>query len=70
MRRSIRATRAARWSASTGRLIGINTAIYSQTGGSVGIGFATPSNIVARIVGPATNGGARAAVARHLHAAR
>src|SRR3954462_6837069 len=29
-----------------GRLIGINTAIYSQTGGSVGIGFATPSNIV------------------------
>ena len=33
-----------------GRLIGINTAIYSQTGGSVGIGFATPSNIVARMV--------------------
>ena len=33
-----------------GRLIGINTAIYSQTGGSVGIGFAIPSNIVARIV--------------------
>src|SRR4030095_2318821 len=28
-----------------GRLVGINTAIYSQTGGSVGIGFATPSNI-------------------------
>src|SRR5712675_1977810 len=33
-----------------GRLIGINTAIYSQTGGSIGIGFATPSNIVARVV--------------------
>jgi len=33
-----------------GRMIGINTAIYSQTGGSVGIGFATPSNIVNRMV--------------------
>jgi len=26
-----------------GRVIGVNTAIYSQTGGSVGIGFAVPS---------------------------
>ena len=40
-----------------GRLIGINTAIYSQSGGSVGIGFATPSNIVARIVAIGENGG-------------
>ena len=40
-----------------GRLIGINTAIYSQTGGSVGIGFATPSNIVARIVALGESGG-------------
>src|SRR5437868_11017687 len=40
-----------------GRLIGINTAIYSQTGGSVGIGFATPSNIVARIVALGETGG-------------
>jgi len=40
-----------------GRLIGINTAIYSQTGGSVGIGFATPSNIVVRIVELGENGG-------------
>ena len=40
-----------------GRLIGINTAIYSQTGGSVGIGFATPSNIVARIVSTGEQGG-------------
>jgi len=40
-----------------GRLIGINTAIYSQTGGSVGIGFATPSNIVARMVATGENGG-------------
>ena len=29
-----------------GRLIGINTAIYSRTGGSIGIGFAIPVNIV------------------------
>jgi serine protease Do len=40
-----------------GRLIGINTAIYSQTGGSVGIGFATPSNIVARMVEIGESGG-------------
>src|SRR5215470_7711377 len=40
-----------------GRLIGINTAIYSQTGGSVGIGFATPSNIVARMVSLGEHGG-------------
>jgi Do/DeqQ family serine protease len=30
----------------SGRLIGINTMIYSQSGGSVGIGFAIPSNLV------------------------
>src|SRR4029077_2880012 len=40
-----------------GRLIGINTAIYSQTGGSVGIGFAPPSNIVTRIVSTGEQGG-------------
>ncbi len=40
-----------------GRLIGINTAIYSQTGGSVGIGFATPSNIVARLIDTGASGG-------------
>ena len=40
-----------------GRLIGINTAIYSQTGGSIGIGFATPSNIVARIIAIGAKGG-------------
>ena len=36
------ATRAARWSTRNGNLIGINTAIYSRTGGSSGIGFAIP----------------------------
>ncbi len=35
---------------SHGRLIGINTAIASQSGGSHGVGFAIPSNSVARIV--------------------
>jgi Do/DeqQ family serine protease len=40
-----------------GRLIGINTAIYSQTGGSVGIGFATPSNIVERMIATGAQGG-------------
>ncbi len=29
-----------------GRLVGINTMIYSKSGGSVGIGFAIPSNLV------------------------
>ncbi|MBY0354388.1 MAG: Do family serine endopeptidase [Rickettsiales bacterium] len=29
-----------------GQLIGINTAIYSQSGGSIGVGFAIPSNMV------------------------
>lgn len=29
-----------------GELVGINTAIFSQTGGSIGIGFAIPTNLV------------------------
>ncbi len=33
-----------------GRLIGINTAIYSRSGGSIGIGFAVPANMVAAVV--------------------
>ena len=33
-----------------GRLAGINTAIYSRSGGSIGIGFAIPSNLARRIV--------------------
>ena len=33
-----------------GQVIGINTAIYSPSGGSVGIGFAVPSNIVKHVV--------------------
>jgi serine protease Do len=34
-----------------GQVIGINTAIYSPSGGSVGIGFAVPSNIAEHVVG-------------------
>ncbi len=33
-----------------GRVIGVNTAIYSPTGGSVGIGFAIPSSVVQEVV--------------------
>ena len=40
-----------------GRLVGINTAIYSRTGGSIGIGFAIPSNMVATVVDAAERGG-------------
>ena len=35
---------------SSGRLIGVNTAIYSPTGSSAGIGFAVPVDAVNRIV--------------------
>jgi serine protease Do len=34
----------------TGNVIGINTAIYSPNGGSVGIGFAVPSNAAKKVV--------------------
>jgi serine protease Do len=34
----------------SGQVIGINTAIYSPNGGSVGIGFAVPSNVAKRVV--------------------
>jgi serine protease Do len=39
-----------------GQLVGINTAIYSQSGGSQGIGFAIPANMVARIIDNAVHG--------------
>ncbi|MFP4377822.1 MAG: S1C family serine protease [Spirochaetales bacterium] len=35
---------------SRGEMIGINTMIYSQTGGSIGIGFAVPVNTAKRVV--------------------
>lgn len=39
-----------------GQLIGINTAIFSRSGGSIGIGFAIPSNMVRAVVDSAKNG--------------
>lgn len=33
-----------------GEVVGINTAIYSQSGGNIGIGFAIPINLVKRLV--------------------
>ena len=39
-----------------GRLVGINTAIYSRSGGSQGIGFAIPSNMVERVIDSALEG--------------
>lgn len=35
---------------SRGQLIGMNTVIFSQSGGSIGIGFAVPSNDIKRVV--------------------
>lgn len=40
-----------------GRLVGINTAIFSKSGGSQGIGFAIPANMVKLIVESALHGG-------------
>jgi Do/DeqQ family serine protease len=40
----------------TGRLVGINTAIFSRSGGSHGIGFAIPSNLVRVYVDSALSG--------------
>jgi len=40
-----------------GRVIGVNTAIYSRSGGSMGIGFAIPSSLVRRMVEAARTGG-------------
>ncbi len=40
-----------------GQLIGINTAIFSRSGGSIGIGFAIPSNMVRATIDGAGEGG-------------
>ena len=40
-----------------GKLAGINTAIYSRSGGSMGIGFAIPANMVAAVIRGALEGG-------------
>jgi S1-C subfamily serine protease len=41
-----------------GRLVGINTAIFSRSGGSQGIGFAIPANMVRAVVASAKAGAA------------
>ncbi|ACI97868.1 DegQ family serine endoprotease [Rhodospirillum centenum] len=40
-----------------GRLVGINSAIYSRNGGSIGIGFAIPSNMVRTVIDAVAAGG-------------
>lgn len=40
----------------SGELIGINTAIFSRSGGSIGIGFAIPANMVRTVVATAESG--------------
>ena len=40
-----------------GNVIGINTAIYSQSGGSIGIGFAIPSNLADGVIDQLRNFG-------------
>ena len=40
-----------------GEVVGVNTAIYSPSGGSVGIGFAIPSTTVDSVIGALEHGG-------------
>ncbi|MDW3096783.1 MAG: DegQ family serine endoprotease [Alphaproteobacteria bacterium] len=39
-----------------GQLVGVNTAIFSRSGGSIGIGFAIPANMVRLVVASAQDG--------------
>ena len=39
-----------------GKLVGINAAIYSRSGGNMGIGFAVPSNMVRALIGAVAAG--------------
>src|SRR6186997_558543 len=41
----------------TGKLVGINTAIFSRSGGSQGVGFAIPANMVKVVVASGKTGG-------------
>ncbi len=41
----------------SGRLVGLNTAIYSRSGGNIGIGFAIPANMVKIVAQSAQTGG-------------
>jgi Do/DeqQ family serine protease len=41
----------------TGKLVGLNTAIFSRSGGSQGVGFAIPANMVQVVLASAKSGG-------------
>ena len=41
----------------SGRVVGINSSIFTQSGGSVGIGFAIPANMVKSVVAGIASGG-------------
>ncbi len=41
-----------------GKLVGVPSAIYSRDGGSLGIGFAIPANLVRTVIASASHGGA------------
>jgi Do/DeqQ family serine protease len=41
----------------TGKLVGVNTAIFSRSGGSQGVGFAIPANMVQVVLTSAKSGG-------------
>ena len=58
--RSIRATPAARWWILNGEVIGINTAIATNSGGFAGIGFAIPSNTAKWVMNQLIKKGQRA----------
>jgi serine protease Do len=47
-----------------GSVVGINTAIYSRSGGSLGIGFAIPSEMVATVIAAEKSGATNASAAR------
>jgi serine protease Do len=51
-----------------GKLAGINTAIYSRTGGNIGIGFAIPANLVRRVV-EGVEGGLKSGTTASVHLA-
>ena len=54
-----------------GKVIGINTAIFSPSGGSVGIGFAFPSNLAKGVIEQLRQFGHRPArLARRAHPER
>jgi S1-C subfamily serine protease len=44
---------------SAGQVIGVNVAIYSLSGGSEGVGFAIPVDIVKQVINPLINQGAK-----------